>query len=74
LQRFVIISRRLRRLLDRLCRLRPVLDSGQTTAEYGISLALVGVIAVVAINWARSTDAIPQLFDTVIKQLLSGVA
>ena len=71
---FIIISRRLRRLLDRLCRLRPVLDSGQTTAEYGISLVLVGVIAFAAINWARQTDAIANLFDTVIKQLMSGVA
>jgi hypothetical protein len=74
LQAFVIISRRLRRLLDRLCRLRPILDTGQTTAEYSMVLVFVGIIVVVAIAWARQTDAIAKLFDTVIKQMLSGVA
>ncbi len=71
---FIALCRRLRRLLHRVLRLRVVLDTGQTTAEYGLVMVVAGAIAVLALTWARGTDSIGDLFDTVVKQLVSSVA
>lgn len=46
---------------------------GQTTAEYALVLLGVAAIAMAVLAWAGQTDAIGQLFDSVLQSILGMV-
>ena len=48
-------------------------DRGQATAEYGLVILLAGTLALTLILWARETDAISGLFDSVVSRLTDGI-
>lgn len=52
---------------------RPLDDRGQATPEYGLVILVAGTIALALIVWARSTNAITGLFDTVVGRLTEGI-
>ena len=51
---------------------RPRDDRGQATPEYGLVVMVAGTIAITLIGWARTTDAITGLFDSVVEHLTRG--
>ncbi|MFM8998756.1 MAG: DUF4244 domain-containing protein [Actinomycetota bacterium] len=44
-------------------------EEGQTTAEYALVILAAAAVAVVLIAWARSSGALPDLFDSIIDQV-----
>jgi hypothetical protein len=48
-------------------------DGGQATAEYGLVLLAAAAIAMALIAWATHSQAIPALFDRIVKKLIDGV-
>ncbi|HZP28756.1 MAG TPA: DUF4244 domain-containing protein [Acidimicrobiia bacterium] len=62
LQRLLGAARRLRaRFLD---------DLGQTTAEYALVILGAAAVATVLITWATKSDAVSNLFDSVVSKIL----
>ena len=49
--------------------LRRVAHSGQATAEYALVLLGVALIAVLVLDWARSTNMISRLLNTVFRSI-----
>lgn len=52
---------------------RPLDDRGQATSEYGLVILVAGTIALGLLVWARGTNAITGLFDTVVGRLTEGI-
>lgn len=48
-------------------------DRGQTTAEYGLVILAAGTLALAVILWARSSDSVTGLFESVIQQLTGAL-
>ncbi len=48
---------------------RRVADSGQATAEYALVLLGVALIAVLVLDWARNTNMISRLLNTVFRSI-----
>lgn len=49
--------------------LRRLAESGQATAEYALVLLGVAFIAVLVLDWARNTNLIGRLLNTVFKSI-----
>ena len=49
--------------------LRRVADSGQATAEYALVLLGVALIAVLVLDWARNTNMISRLLNSVFRSI-----
>lgn len=49
--------------------LRRVAQSGQATAEYALVLLGVALIAVLVLDWARNTNMISRLLDSVFRSI-----
>ena len=62
----------LTRLLGALRRVRTRLvdDVGQTTAEYALVILGAAAVATVLITWATKSDAVTNLFDSVVSKIL----
>jgi hypothetical protein len=62
----------LNRLLGALRRVRTRLvdDVGQTTAEYALVILGAAAVATVLITWATKSDAVTNLFDSVVSKIL----
>ena len=45
-------------------------ESGQSTAEYALVIIAAAAIAVLVLTWAKHTNLIGGLFDTVVHGLL----
>ena len=62
----------LNRLLGAMHRLRArvVDDLGQTTAEYALVILGAAAVATVLITWATKSDAVTNLFDSVVSKIL----
>jgi len=62
----------LHRLVDATRRLRARFSSelGQTTAEYALVILGAAAIATLLITWATKSDAITNLFDSVVSKIL----
>jgi uncharacterized protein DUF4244 len=60
------------RLLDATRRLRARFtgELGQTTAEYALVILGAAAIATLLITWATKSDAITNLFDSVVSKIL----
>lgn len=41
-------------------------EEGQTTAEYALVIVAAAAVVVALITWARSTNKLPTLFDSVV--------
>lgn len=50
-------------------RLRRLADSGQATAEYALVLVGVAFIGVLVLDWARNTNMIGRLLNTVFRSI-----
>ena len=62
LNRFLGALRRVRaRLVD---------DVGQTTAEYALVILGAAAVATVLITWATKSDAVTNLFESVVSKIL----
>ena len=61
----------MQRLLVRLRRLA-LAQRGQTTTEYALVILAAAAIAIVLLTWARSSDALPSLFEEVIERISGG--
>ena len=48
---------------------RRVAELGQATAEYALVLLGVALIAVLVLDWARNTNMISRLLDSVFKSI-----
>ena len=46
-------------------------EQGQTTSEYALVLLAAATIAMLALNWAQSSDAIGGLLDAVMDRITS---
>ena len=62
----------LNRLLGAVRRLRTrvVSEVGQTTAEYALVILGAAAVATVLIAWATKSDAVTNLFDSVVSKIL----
>jgi hypothetical protein len=62
----------LNRLLGAARRLRARIASeiGQTTAEYALVILGAAAVATVLITWATQSDAVTNLFDSVVSKIL----
>ena len=62
----------LNRFLGALRRVRAHLvdDVGQTTAEYALVILGAAAVATVLITWATKSDAVTNLFDSVVSKIL----
>jgi hypothetical protein len=62
----------LNRLLAATRRLRAKLSSelGQTTAEYALVILGAAAVATMLITWATKSDAVTNLFDSVVSKIL----
>jgi hypothetical protein len=62
----------LNRLLAATRRLRAKLGSelGQTTAEYALVILGAAAVATMLITWATKSDAVTNLFDSVVSKIL----
>lgn len=49
-------------------------EEGQTTAEYALVILAAAAVAVVLIAWARSSGALPDLFDSIIDQVAGSAS
>jgi Flp pilus assembly pilin Flp len=47
-------------------------EAGQTTAEYALVILAAAAIAIVLITWARSSGKLPDFFNKIIDDLMSG--
>jgi Flp pilus assembly pilin Flp len=47
-------------------------EEGQTTAEYALVILAAAAIAIVLITWARSSGKLPDFFNKIIDDLMSG--
>ena len=61
----------MQRMLVRLRRL-VLAQRGQTTTEYALVILAAAAIAIVLLTWARSSDALPSLFEEVIERISGG--
>jgi uncharacterized protein DUF4244 len=54
----------------RRLRARLVAEVGQTTAEYALVILGAAAVATVLITWATQSDAVTNLFDSVVSKIL----
>lgn len=45
-------------------------ERGQTTAEYALVIVAAAAIALVLLAWARSSETLPEFFDSVIDRIV----
>lgn len=67
-----LMLRAARRAIHTACIRATGLDTGQTTAEYGLVILAAGTLALAAITWARGSS-ISDLFDSVVEQLTGSL-
>ena len=48
-------------------------EEGQTTAEYALVLLAAAAVALVLIDWARTSGKLPAFFDSVIDDIMGEV-
>lgn len=48
-------------------------EGGQTTAEYSLVLLGAAAVALLLVVWARSTDKVGKLLDTIVGQVIDMV-